>query len=332
MTEIIYDKPFKTYAEQVSLLRDKHGLTIKNSKFAETALRTFTYYDLVNGYKDSFMKNDKYLDGLTFEFIYLFAITDKDFQSIMFKYSTIVENSFKSKLAYVIAKHFGVHQNDYLAPNKYFNGNNKILFSDVNAACQYILNGQKLAPQPTKYYLEHHNHVPPWILLKNLSFSNSINLFQLLRRPEKEELVDSLIRSPKLSFDEKVNFLISALNIIRSFRNKIAHNLRFSAYKSYSHMLPPNIAIKLFPKSLLTWRDINKDKRGTNDIYAYLLSLFCLLEDPFLRLYCAREIEHVLTRGEQGKDHLKQSSDFYFEQTNLPKDIANRFKYFKMPK
>ena len=45
-----------------------------------------------------------------------------------------------------------------------------------------ILMDEKGGYQPTNYYVEMHNHVPPWILFKNISFGDSINLYNVLKK------------------------------------------------------------------------------------------------------------------------------------------------------
>ena len=44
------DKPFKTLDEQIQILKDRK-LLIEDNKFAKHALLTFSYYNLINGYK-----------------------------------------------------------------------------------------------------------------------------------------------------------------------------------------------------------------------------------------------------------------------------------------
>ena len=54
MGDIVYDKPFKTYKEQIEILKNKYKLNIKNENFALELLSTISYYDLINGSKESF--------------------------------------------------------------------------------------------------------------------------------------------------------------------------------------------------------------------------------------------------------------------------------------
>ena len=230
------DKPFKTWEQQMNLLEQKYNLVINDKNFALTALKSLTYYDLVNGYKDSFMEDTQNEDGtvsakfkpdISMEFLYYLCLFDKNFQATLFQYSTIIETSFKTKMAYVISKEFGVFQNDYLNPNNYHKSNNGILFSKIKSSCVDAYSNPHRLNLPTKHYVQNHNHVPAWILFKNVSFSNIINLFQLLKRNEKEQVANLLIPSTALSYDEKTKLIIDSLNMVRSFRNTIAHNLKF---------------------------------------------------------------------------------------------------------
>ena len=51
-----YDKPFQDISQQVEVLQNK-GLIILDPVLAENILMTVSYYDLVNGYKEVFIKN-----------------------------------------------------------------------------------------------------------------------------------------------------------------------------------------------------------------------------------------------------------------------------------
>ena len=56
MGEIVYDKPFKTYKEQIEILKNKYKLNIKNENFALELLSTISYYNLINDSKESFLR------------------------------------------------------------------------------------------------------------------------------------------------------------------------------------------------------------------------------------------------------------------------------------
>ena len=54
-------KPFKTYEEQIELLKSR-GLTIKDECFARHVLQYMSYYDLINGYKSVLIPNDYFIN------------------------------------------------------------------------------------------------------------------------------------------------------------------------------------------------------------------------------------------------------------------------------
>lgn len=112
------DKPFKTIEEQIEILENRK-LIIYNQAFAREALFTFSYYDLINGYKEVFMIDDEFRPNTSIEDLYLFARFDRSIQNILFQYSVIVETSFKTALAYVLSKEYGEFQNDYLNINNF---------------------------------------------------------------------------------------------------------------------------------------------------------------------------------------------------------------------
>ncbi len=180
-----YDKPFKTFDGQIDYLINYHNLTIKDKKKAKELLACISYYDLINGYKEFFMNNEKYMNT-SIEDLYYFLIFDRNIQSILFKYSVYVENHFKTILAYVISKNYGVNFEDYIKSENFYTGNiNK--YRSVLNNIYHTLNSDYLG-NPTKHYKENKNHIPAWILLKNLTFNDCIDLFSILKTHNKKRL------------------------------------------------------------------------------------------------------------------------------------------------
>lgn len=162
------DKPFKNIKEQIEIL-DSRKLIIDNQAFAQEALFTFSYYDLINGYKEVFMIDDEFRPQTTIEDLYLFARFDRSLQNILFQYSVIVETSFKTALAYVLSKEYGEFQDDYLNINNFDLRRKNIhkfkqIIKDVKKS--YIPSEYNWIDEPTWHYVKTKNHVPAWILLK----------------------------------------------------------------------------------------------------------------------------------------------------------------------
>lgn len=78
MNELTYDKPFKTYEELIEIMESRH-IEIQNKNFAIQALQNFSYYGIVNGYKNSFLQipgTDNFIPGTKFEELYTLHIID----------------------------------------------------------------------------------------------------------------------------------------------------------------------------------------------------------------------------------------------------------------
>ncbi len=171
-SQIQYDKPFLSYTEQIKRLKEKYQLTIKNDEFAFHALSTISYYDLINGYKECMMVDDIFKPDISIEYLYLFYLFDKSFQNIIFKHSLFIENAFKTSLAYILGKNFGVSIDEYLSNKNFLYSYKGILYiyrvkEEIEKGyTRYDKNHHPYyTQQPTKHYMENHNHVPPWILM-----------------------------------------------------------------------------------------------------------------------------------------------------------------------
>lgn len=77
---LIYDKPFKTYDEQINHLKDDYGFSITDTDFAKYVLSTFSYYDIINGYQECMMINGKFRQGLSIDYLHFFICLIKGFK------------------------------------------------------------------------------------------------------------------------------------------------------------------------------------------------------------------------------------------------------------
>jgi len=323
---IIFDKPFKTYTQQVEHLKKKYNLNISNNVFAEDALSAMSYYDLINGYKECFLSNNKFNKDITIEFLYMFYLFDKGFQNILFRQSMFIENAFKTKLAYILSKNISVDINDYLDSSHYTTKSyGKLTFQDVKNEIESHTYKSPKPPQPTKHYVDNHNHIPPWILFKNISFSNAINILLFLNANDKAEIINSII-SKNVKYKEKVDFLLTALNIIRDFRNKIAHNLKFVTHRYDYRPLKAQTSKKIISPVLLSWDDIKQQNRGLCDIYSMILSIIALQKDKFLTQTFLNELITFITPQNISENEMVKNAlyNHYANITNLPNDLAQR--------
>lgn len=284
------DKPFKTIEEQIEILENRK-LIIYNQAFAREALFTFSYYDLINGYKEVFMIDDEFRPNTSIEDLYLFARFDRSIQNILFQYSVIVETSFKTALAYVLSKEYGEFQNDYLNINNFDLKRKNIykfkkIIKDIKKS--YIPSEHNWINEPTGHYVKTKNHVPAWILLKNVSFDLSTKLYEHMKPKDKDE-VCKIMLNLNISPEKQKEYLKVSLNIIRRFRNKIAHNLKFITYKDNTYKitgatLKGDIHQQLF------------EKPSYNNAYAMIVCLNSITKDITLKEEMNLSILQLLER------------------------------------
>lgn len=319
-----YDKPFLTYNAQIKLLKER-GLIISDDNFAIHALNTISYYDLINRYKTYFMDSDEHFrPNLPIEYLYLFSLFDHKIQSFILKYSSMIETLFKTRFAYVLSKEYGVDKADYLNQLHYETKlrPHGVTFKETASIINYQLDPARIK-NPSKFYLHHHNHIPAWILFKNISLGNSINLFRLLKPSAKRKVADVLLPTDFLSYDQKTNYITLALNAIREFRNCIAHNLDFTSLRITGRRRIPPDSLWGLMKAPLIQREKKKitqsDKEALQGIYGIMLAILSFLDNDYLRTLFVEEFL-VIVSNDRDEDLFGE----YAQITAIPSNIKTR--------
>lgn len=320
-----YDKPFLTYDALIQKLKIEYKLIIKgDARLEKTLLESLSYYDLVNGYKDCFMHNGNFKQDISMMSIFYFKIFDMSFQNILFKYSVYAENSFKTKLAYILSEEYGEDVNNYLNSfNFQVDMRKRNVVRRFNQTLDNIKNvANHSVDHPTKHYRNHHNHIPAWILFKNVNFNDCINLFEFLKKDLKLKLVKRFFYNNNFSDNDYIQLFKKFITIIRKFRNKIAHNAKVITYRVESrYELHQVNVLRLNPYSLVRSKDIKKNI-GRNDMFAMILSLTIILDNPLLVQMMMNEIRAILTSSYE--DFEIDIVTEYMKVTNLPFDLVDR--------
>ena len=89
-------KEYKSNEELINYLLSK-GVVISNKKDALEKVERYTYYSIVNTYKNIFKdKNGNYIENVSFDDIYALFEFDKNLKNIILKYCLEIETVIKS--------------------------------------------------------------------------------------------------------------------------------------------------------------------------------------------------------------------------------------------
>ncbi len=110
-------KEYKSNDELLNHLLLK-GVIVNNKKKTKEQFERYTYYSIVNTYKEAFKINNQYINGVTFEEIFTLYDFDKNLRSIFLKYALEIEIIIKSLLANTVAGNYGIK--DYLDINCFY--------------------------------------------------------------------------------------------------------------------------------------------------------------------------------------------------------------------
>ncbi|WBX35873.1 Abi family protein [Mycoplasma capricolum] len=119
-------KEFKTFEEQIEILKSR-GLIISNEQKTIEILKQENYYNIVNGYKDLFLKKsldnnqDIFIENTNFDELYSLFLFDRELRSILLKYILIFERDFKTTIAYNFSRKYNKNNriDSYLYPENY---------------------------------------------------------------------------------------------------------------------------------------------------------------------------------------------------------------------
>ena len=326
MDSITYDKPFKTYEELIAIMEDRH-IEIPDKEFAIQALINYSYYGIVNGYKDTFLQvngTDDFIPGTNFNELYTLHILDTSLNNIIFKYIIFLERALKSRLSYLVAQNYGVFtkptdysctdDSDYLCRKNYSNSNGKR--SSILRSIKERISLDNKNPM-LQHYLSHKNHLPPWILTTCIPYGLTIEWYNILRSEAKKDICDSFI-SPGLFPDDKTKeFVRKVFDLTKEYRNKIAHGTRTFSMLS----LPQLPKEQILALSFNSISESEYDRRmGQNDTFAVILSLIIMLSDPYLIANLRSELYNTLSPYVD--IHFNQQT--VFEVFGFPENLFER--------
>lgn len=322
-----FDKPFKNYEQLIEIMENRH-IVVNDKDFAKMALQNFSYYSIVNGYKDTFLQipgSDDFIPGTKFEELYTIHMLDVSLNNIIFKYILYIEKALKSRISYLVSEQFGVYTDrsdmtnnnpsDYLYRKNYSSSSGKR--NSILCQIKECANNERGNPV-LHHYITTKNHVPAWILTSNVPFGLTIEWYNILKGTDKQTICEQFIDNAALTVEERKEFLHKALSLCKEYRNKIAHGNR-----TFSIMQLPELPKKAtLLLSMGTLTEPEYTLYGQNSIFAVFLAIVILLNDQYLLINFHTEIKSLLEPYHDTKFNHKN----IYEIFGLPNDTISRIQ------
>lgn len=230
------DFMYTTVEQQITKLKSQH-LIFEDESTAKEILKTYGYYNIINGYRDPYIIRDfngkKYSSDVTFEQIFSLFIFDHIIRDGVLLAMIDFEEHLKAIVADIIAEDFGSDYKEYLKRNNYRDrrvsdprfSRNKILNSMIKTA-------EFSYTQPIRYYRETHGVIPPWILLKGVYFGTLVNLIKFFKAKQRDKLIYALYGNniSNEELDAYKDILSDTLFLCLEYRNLAAHEGRIYNY------------------------------------------------------------------------------------------------------
>ena len=229
-------KPFKTYDEQVEILKDR-GMFFGNEPEALRILERENYYNLINGYKDFFIdknsKCEKFRRGTTFEDIYALYLFDRELRSLLLKHLLAFETSLKSRIAYRFTERYP-ETHAYLEVKNYSKKSRNVL--DLIAKHFNIIRIQGKQDNAVGHYLKKYEEVPLWVAVNYMSFGHIQYFYTSMKDYDRDKVAKDFSKEFKREYDfdtAKISpeMLDAVIKTANYYRNACAHGDRLYNFK-----------------------------------------------------------------------------------------------------
>ena len=255
-------KEYKSNEELLNYLVSK-GVTIKNRKLALEKIEKYTYYSIVNTYKEVFKKNERYLNNVTFEEIYALYDFDKNLKSIFLKYTLEIEQIIKSLTANTISEKYGVE--NYLEYHCFDLNLDKDYIDKMVLSINEEIEKNYGKHAAISHYIDTYGFIPPFVLVKIMTMGQISRYYGLLKQEDRQQVSKYFKISDKL-----LKQILMNLTLVCNFS---AHNNRL--YTFHSRFF---ISFKSIDKNY------NTNDRSTN-LYMIMKCMEKLLDDNKSRLF-----------------------------------------------
>ena len=215
-------KEYKNIDELLDYIISK-GVFVNNKEDALNKIKTYSYYSIINTYKDIFKnENKEYKKNVSFDEIYALFEFDKNLRSIFLKYSLEIEMILKSLLEETLSSRYGIK--NYLVKENFDDTvDEKTITESINIIEEEI-NKQNGKHEAVTHYINEYGFVPPFVLTKILTLGELSRLYAMLKQSDRQSISKNFKLSDKVLKQIIINMTMN--------RNICAHNDRLFSFHS----------------------------------------------------------------------------------------------------
>lgn len=293
------NKTFKTLDEQITILKDK-GLIIDDDNYTKDILLRENYF-FVSGYRHLFLTNPKerrFLPNTNFRELYAMFNFDRQVRNIIFKNLLIIENNIKSIFAYQLGKKYGYKEEEYMNPDNFNTSHDKRdQLNDLlkKMKRQIRINGSQHSA--TSHYINSYGYIPPWVVVKVLSFGIVSELFTVMKSEDQNDIA--------AIYGMTTENLLTYLPILANYRNLCAHEDIL-----YDHKAQRQINDTKFHKDLNVPIVDDEYIYGKDDLFSLMIIMkYMLREEEFTLLINEFDYEISVLAGKLNVIHIEKVLD-----------------------
>ena len=222
------DKLFLTYNQQMRKLRNDKNIICDGSNHKKILVRA-GYFNIINGYKSPFVSgtdesgNHIYISGTSITQLQAVKYFDDNLRSFLLKYISQVEEELRTLTGYKFddCNNKGLipwYDTDAYDPNTSLKDKMHVISKAYNEISKSKLDY-------VKFYMNHHEQIPTWIMIKAVNFSTFIDILSFSKK-DVSHAICQLYGLEDNNGHPNVKLLIGSLHWMRTIRNSCAHNER----------------------------------------------------------------------------------------------------------
>lgn len=254
----------RTYAGQLSRLKDDHNLCIADDQAAIDILRRVNYYRL-SAYGLGLTQPDdkeRYRDGITIEHIYRLYVFDSKLRSILFPAIEMLEIQLRAQISNHLALTYGA--DGYMNAENFNDkatGNGRTVHEKLMADFKQECRRQRNAPFVRHHMDKYGGRFPAWVAVELFTFGNLSSIYAIMKPEDRKAIASLYSTSPE--------YLSSWILSFVEIRNICAHYGRIynmplkqspALYREYRMYRSGRIS-RLFPVLLAMKRTFQSDDR-----------------------------------------------------------------------